>query len=90
MGDWAPERQRLKLNQWQGKNRTYHGVRLELPEIEGVVAQVALVAHLRKEKQPHHLRTVFWRPLEFELPSEAGSQWKWIDSASISRTTCCI
>ena len=32
LGDRAPERQRLELNQWQGKNRTYHGVRLELPE----------------------------------------------------------
>jgi hypothetical protein len=29
-------------------------------------------------------------PIEFELPSEAGSQRKWIDSASISRTTYCI
>jgi hypothetical protein len=56
--------------------------------IEGVVAQVALVAHLLKESSHITSERVFRRPLEFELRSEAGSQWKLIDSASISGTTC--
>jgi glycogen operon protein len=78
------ERQRVSLNALlRDANKTWHGVRLHQPDWGDDSHSLALGSELRAEGLSFHLiLNAYWQPLDFELPTPAGSAWRrWIDTA---------
>jgi isoamylase len=84
--DAENERQRVALNELirQG-DITWHGVTLDRPDWRPLSHSVAFTAKVTRHRVViHAMLNAYWEPLEFELPSIAGTgldPWRrWIDT----------
>jgi glycogen operon protein len=82
--DVTHEQRRTTLTDFlERANKTWHGVKLHLPDWGDGSHSVALGGELKGEGLAFHLiLNGYWEPLEFELPPAAGAGWRrWIDTA---------
>jgi isoamylase len=78
------EQHHLSLNQLLALAlKTWHGVKIGLPDWSSSSHSIALSAHLPHENVITYLiLNAYWEPLEFELPPGNRGPWKrWIDTA---------
>jgi glycogen operon protein len=82
--DLDAEQRHLSLSQLLGAARkTWHGVKLDVPDWSPSSHSIALTAHLANENLMYHLiLNGYWEPLEFELPDGNRGPWRrWVDTA---------